>query len=243
MTNVFVLFFTMEHPKPAKVLQCLAYTNDHRRCRLERANGRTCRIHRNYYKEWLVKHPLNSYYTYNSIRKFNEIVFQLQYGDIVVNEEYIMYNFGLFHLTEYMFLILHAHINPLWNRPLFEQCILWYYKDINKFNNLLTSVQACIEALRHLLKLEVLDWTYILSASGWKQLMCSSIFIDELKTENQKNTLLPIFMEKYKDLMKEQEYRILSLKNELLEFCWNPSRIEKWKHEILEWTHSSPSLS
>jgi hypothetical protein len=85
--------------------------------------------------------------------------------------------------------------------------------------------------------LEVLDWTYILSASGWKQLMCSSIFIDELKTENQKNTLLPIFMEKYKNLMKEQEYGILSLKNELLEFCWNPSRIEKWKHEILEWVH------
>ena len=233
------LFFTMEHPKPAKILQCLAYTTDHRRCRLERSNGRTCRIHRNYYTNWLVKHPLNSYCSYNSIRKFNEIVFQLQYGDILVTEEYIQYNFGIGHRAEYMFLIRYAHINPLWNMQLFEYCILQYYMDDihNKFNSLLTSVEACIKALRYLLKIEGLDWTYILSAPRWKQLMCSSIFTDELKTENQKNTLLPIFLEKYKELMKEQELYIMDLKNELLEFIWHPSRIEKWKHELLEWTH------
>ena len=235
----------MEHPKPAKILQCLAYTSDHRRCRLERSDKKTCRVHRNYYTDWLVKHPLNAYYSYNSIRKFNELIFQLRYGDIVVTEEYMQYNFSILHRAEYMFLIRYANINPLWNRQLFEYCISQYYMDDiqNKFNTLLTSVEACRQALRHLLKMEGLNWPYILSAPGWKQLMGSSILIDELKTENQKNTLLPIFLEKYKDLMKEQELYIMDLKNELLEFIWHPSRIEKWKHELLEGTDWSPSLS
>jgi len=227
----------MNHPKRAKVLQCLAYTGDHRRCRLERYNERTCRVHRNYYTDWLVKHPLNSYYSYNSIRKFNELAFQLQYGNIVINEMYMQYNFGILHMAEYMFLIRYANINPLWNRQLFEYCILQYYKDIIKFNTLLTSVEAGHQALRYLLKLEGLNWSYILSAPGWKQFMCSSIFVDELKTENQKNTLFPIFLEKYKDLMKEQELYSMDLKNELLEFIWHPSRIQKWKHELLEYTY------
>jgi hypothetical protein len=151
----------------------------------------------------------------------------------------MQYNFGILHRAEYMFLIRYANINPLWNRQLFDYCVSEYYRnDIHdKFNSLLTSVEACCQAVRLLLKLEGLDWSYILTAPRWKQLMCSSILIDELKTENQKNTLLPIFLEKYKDLKKEQEMYIMNLKNELMEFTLHPSRIEKWKHELLEGTY------
>jgi len=229
-------FFTMEHPKRAKYLQCLAYTNDHRRCRLERSTSKTCKIHRNYYTQWLVKHPLNTFYSYNSVRKFNELAFQLQHGNIEVTKEYMEYNFSIGHTSEYMFLIEYANINPLWNRSLFKTCILLYSNgsNIKKFNLLLTSVECCIEALRYLLRFEELNWTHILSAPRWKYCMCSSILLDELKTENQKNTLLPILVEKNKDLMKAQESEILNLKHELLEVILHPSRIQKWKHELLE---------
>ena len=229
----------MEHPKCATNLQCLGYTSDHRRCRLERYNDKTCTIHRNYYTNWLEKHPLNSYTTYNTIRKRNEIIFHLKTGNIILSQNYIQYNFGIGNIREYLFLIKYANINPLWNRTLFEYYILHNILQIDMFNEILISHETCIEALKYILgnKLLNINWDYILTAPGWKNLMCSPIFIDTLKTKDQNDTLLPIFLEKQKSLMNEQILFMKELRDELLAVCWHPSRIQHWKHEILEWAY------
>lgn len=227
-------FFTMEHPKRSTVLQCLAYTNEHRRCRLERNSERTCEIHRNYYTNWITKHPLNSFLSYNTRRKYNEIYFQLRNGYVRVTKNYINYNFGIGHIQEYMFLIHHANINPLWNVMLFEYTISQKRNNLTDFNHLLVDSDACVQALTYLIKQEAIDWERVLSVPNWKQLMGSSVFVD-LAVQDQKDTLLPIFVEKQRSLMESQSLLISEFKEELLSVCWHPSRIDKWRHELLEW--------
>jgi len=220
----------MEHPKLSTNLQCLGYTNDHRRCRLERSNERTCNIHRNYYDNWILKHPLNSYLSYNTRRKINEIKFQLQRGYVKITKDFVYNELSIKHDIEYIFLIKNGNIDPLWNMPLF--C---YYinNNIHNINIILTSPEACMYALRYILKsVNNPNWEYILNNSGWKQLMCSTILIDELKIENQNDTLLQIFLNKQNQLMMEQEQKNAELKEELLNVFWHPSQINKWSHEL-----------
>lgn len=230
----------MEHPKLSTKHQCLAYTNEHRRCRLERSNEMTCKIHRNYYYNWHLNHPLNSYSTYNTSRKLNELKFQLQRGYVKISKDFVYNQLTIYHSTEYLFLIINGNINPLWNMDLFNYHIksninkLYLHNiDIIHFNTILTSPEACIQALRYILKsINNPNWDYILNAPGWKQLMCSTILTDELKMENQNDTLLQIFLNKQNQLMLEQEQKNARLKEELLNVFWHPLRINKWRHEL-----------
>lgn len=215
-------------------LQCLGYTKDHRRCRLDRINERTCKIHRNYYTNWLVKHPINLYYI--SQRKINEIIFQLESGNIVITKEYVKANVRFYNT--YLFLIQYANINPLWHLEMFQN-----YLETNLDCNILISTETCIEALRYLFKKEMWElwkWDEILLSPCWKQIMFSSIFIDEINKAPKNNIdylkdkVLTIFVNIQRSFVKKQEKHMEKIKNELLEFCWSPSRIEKWKHEMLE---------
>jgi len=200
-------------------MNCLGYTSDHRRCRLKKINEKTCKIHRNYYTDWLLKHPLNSYTSYSSQRKINELIFQLSHGHVSINQEYITGNFSLHHMLEYSFLITYAYINPLWHLGLFNN-----YIKSSKFNNLhdinlmLGSSEVCLEVLRILPKTS--NWDLILESPSWKYLMCSPVFSER-------------FPEKQKSLMAEQERAQSELKEELLSYVWNPERFNKWKHEMI----------
>jgi len=133
-----------------------------------------------------------------------------------------------------MFLIRHANINPLWNVMLFEYTISQKCNNLTEFNELLVDSEACVQALTYLIKQEDINWERVLSVSNWKHLMGSSVFVD-LAIENQKDTLLPIFLEKQQGLMESQALFLSELKEELLSVCWHPSRIDKWRHELLEW--------
>ena len=219
-----------------KPLQCLGYTKDHRRCRLDRINEKTCKIHRNYYTNWLVKHPINIHYI--SQRKINEIIFQLESGNIVINKEYVKANVRFYEHDKYLFLINHAKINPLWSTEVFQS-----YLETSLDTSILISTETCIEALRYLFKKEnweLWKWDEILFSPCWKQIMFSSIFIDEINKAPRNNTdylkdkVLPIFLGIQQSFVIKQEKHMERIKSELLEFCWCPSRIEKWKHEMLE---------
>jgi hypothetical protein len=200
-------------------MYCLGYTSDHRRCRLKKINERTCKIHRNYYTDWLLKHPLNSFTSYSSQRKINELIFQLNHGHVSINQQYITDNFSILHIPEYIFLVNYAYINPLWHLGLFNN-----YIESSKFNNLhginliLTSSEVCLEVLR-ILPMNS-DWELILDSPSWRYLMCSPVFSER-------------FPEKHKNLRTEQERNISKLKEELLSYVWNPERFDKWKHEMI----------
>ena len=200
-------------------MNCLGYTSDHRRCRLKKINKKTCKIHRNYYTDWLVKHPLNSFTSYITSRKINELIFQLSHRHVSIDKGYILDNFSLDHMLEYIFLITYAHIDPLWHLGLFNDYIM-----SSKFNNLkdinlvLISSEACLEVLRILPNSS--DWELILDSPSWKYLMCSPVFSER-------------FPEKHKSLMAEQERVLSELKMELLSYVWNPERFDNWKHEMI----------
>ena len=200
-------------------MYCLGYTSDHRRCRLKKINERTCKIHRNYYTEWLLKHPLNSFTSYSSHRKINELIFQLSHGHVSINQEYIRDNFSMLHMLEYSFLITYAHINPLWHLGLFNN-----YIESSKFNNLhdinliLISSEVCLEVLRILPKTS--NWELILESPSWKYLIGSPILSER-------------FPDKERSLRTEQERNNSELKEELLSYFWNPERFDKWKHEMV----------
>ena len=199
-------------------MNCLGYTSDHRRCRLKKINERTCKIHRNYYTDWLVKHPLNSVTSYLSSRKINELIFQLSHKHVIIDKSYILDNFSLHHMLEYSFLITHAHINPLWHLGLFNNYIKSSkFNSLDSINIILVSSEVCLEVLRILPK--NMDWSLILESPSWKYLMCSPVLSER-------------FPEKQKSLMAEQVNTLSELKGELLSYVWNPERFDKWKHEM-----------
>jgi len=166
----------------------------------------------------------------------NEIIFQLESGNIVITKEYIQAK--LIFYDTYLFLIQYAKTNPLWRMELFHN-----YLETNLDCNILISTETCIEALKYLFKKEKWElwkWDEILSSPCWKQIMLSSIFIDEINKAPKNNIdylkdkVLPIFLGIQRSFVTKQNKRIAIIKEELLEFCWSPLRIEKWKHEMLE---------
>jgi len=104
----------------SKDTQCLGFgKNDKRRCRLERRPGeRTCQIHRNYYDNWIEKHPMFDFMsTLNgpTDRTLEEYRFQIKEGHVPISEEYFasipprMYSY-------YVFLLLNTTLSPLLNQ-------------------------------------------------------------------------------------------------------------------------------
>lgn len=128
-----------EHPKRAASdkSQCLGYSKDHRRCRLERdADSKTCSIHRNYYRDWWTK----TYRSYGNIdwassRQRAEYEFQLRNGHTEVPDWYFA-RLRKGDRKEYLWLIQVAKCNPLRNLELFYYVILCMVDELLTFYSL-----------------------------------------------------------------------------------------------------------
>jgi len=103
----------------SKDTQCLGFgKKDIRRCRLERRPGeRTCQIHRNYYDNWLEKHPMFDWT--NTVhgpteRQLEEYRFQVKGGHVPISEQYLATippRFGAY----FVFLLLNTSLSPSLN--------------------------------------------------------------------------------------------------------------------------------
>lgn len=70
--------------------QCLAFSQDHRRCRLEREpSSKTCRIHRSYYTDWLLQHPTFVSFLDLTVRQTTEYLFQIEGGHVEIPNWYV----------------------------------------------------------------------------------------------------------------------------------------------------------
>lgn len=99
--------------------RCLGFSKkDIRRCRLERRPGeRTCQIHRNYYDNWLEKHPMFDWT--NTVhgpteRQLEEYRFQVNGGHVPISEQYLATIPPRF-CTYYVFLLFNTSLSPSLN--------------------------------------------------------------------------------------------------------------------------------
>jgi hypothetical protein len=119
----------MTHPvKACGQKQCLAFTKERRRCRLERNEGsKTCHIHRNYYYQWAEKELTKlKYCQWDTLTKRTqkEITFQLRFRHVVLNQEEVEKMFWNFtSVNGYERLILLSAVDPLWVKPLFKKIL------------------------------------------------------------------------------------------------------------------------
>ena len=129
----------MSHPvKACGQKQCLAFTKERRRCRLERDQGsKTCRIHRNYYYQWVEKElPKLKYCHWDTLTKRTqkEITFQLKFRHVILNQEEVEKMFWNFTSVDgYERLILLGAVEPLWVKPLFRKILDYYMLDIAEY--------------------------------------------------------------------------------------------------------------
>ena len=250
----------MEHPKRFTKNQCLAFSKDRRRCRLERdtENKRTCHIHRNYYNNWFSTNN----YLFPIIlckRKINEIVFQYNYvhnaDDIKKNISNLLH----YHLRFYEFIIMNTNADPLWNSTLFKDLIEDSIINKKNINYLLKSPEACKFVFNTLIELTVIGnliitdydsnylrfWDdYFVNVPGWIQMLGSTFFMEECqkcitkaKKDNNRrviNTIevivLPAIMIFKENSLHKQKYSLV-YKEELMMVTWHPSRIEKWLND------------
>ena len=152
------------HPSlpTTKKKQCLGFTKEHRRCRLERVDGKkTCHIHRNYYNQWIQKElPMLKYmhWSTTSSRIKKEIEFQLKFCHVPITKEFIVNEFWNITSTEgYELLILFHSIDPLWCPRVFDYLLDKYIyqflysqhnsmtifpTDVKKYHALLESIDS-----------------------------------------------------------------------------------------------------
>jgi hypothetical protein len=129
----------MSHPVKARgQKQCLAFTKERRRCRLERNEGsKTCHIHRNYYYQWAEKElPKLKYCHWDTLTKRNqkEITFQLKFRHVILNQEDVEKMFWNFTSVDgYERLILLGAVEPFWVKPLFKKILDYYMLDIIEY--------------------------------------------------------------------------------------------------------------
>lgn len=145
-----------DHPKRAasSKTQCLAYSKEHRRCRLERdSDSKTCSIHRNYYRDFWV----NTYRSYGNIewaskRQRAEYEFQLRNGHTQVPEYYFS-RLTKADRKEYLWLIQVAKCNPLHNRTLFYFILMYIVDEFMTYYSVdTTRSQAMMDELETLLQ-------------------------------------------------------------------------------------------
>ena len=227
---------------------CTAYTKDHRRCRLEQVGGKTCHIHRNYYREWFVKHPVIRYGEYTQGRKLKELVYQFR-NHITITEKMFkdwVSNFAI-NNDNFEFLILYGHINPMWSlehlKSLFFD-ILYSLDWCTRLSSILTSPEVCIEVFKHLLLLYEwgfqVSWSTVFYPSNWRKVLYSSEFMDVYNNEIEKHKKSPDLVYNLRTLIypciqdaKNYHRQVLRsratlYKEELMMVCWHPSRIEMW---------------
>ena len=129
----------MSHPVKARgQKQCLAFTKERRRCRLERdEESKTCQIHRNYYYQWAEKElPKLKYCHWDTLtlRTQKEITFQLKFRHVILNKEEVEKMFWNFTSVDgYERLILLGAVEPLWVKPLFKKILDYYMLDIVEY--------------------------------------------------------------------------------------------------------------
>ena len=269
-------FFTphIMHPSRATHNQCTGFTKNHRHCRLEAVEGqKTCRIHRNYYTGWLYSHPRID--NLSTDREAAEFDFQVRNRHVTITEEYCKRIIG-HNISFYEYLIKNAGINPLWNEEKllevfynivtkFQHQSADWEKDVQRLNEILTTPEVCKYIFRKILELGK-QWIhdggdtteYIMNScrllfllgfqmpSGWRQMISSTFFMEEVKAEIKK--VNGIREEKIKqDLLNYLEHIVKPeisyfmtiakknvkentnvFKEELMIEMWKPSRVQKW---------------
>lgn len=96
-------------------MRCNAFNKkDHRQCRLHACpQSLTCRIHRNYYKDWLETHP-GFHPLLVSKREMEEYCYQIKNRFIIIPDSYIA-GLEVYYAEYYLFLVIHtgcpAHLN------------------------------------------------------------------------------------------------------------------------------------
>jgi len=230
--------------------QCTAFTKDHRRCRLEKVGEKTCVIHRNYYRDWFIKHPLYLFNSpYMTKRRRNEVIYQLQ-NHIHIDKNVLELLRYTIYPNEYEFLIKYAYIDPLLIEKSFKLSlidILWTsIDDVNndRMDSILTSYEVCIEVFKYSLELFQLGcavpWPLLFKSYKWKQVLYSDVLMDIYNdtvtkyrsnleyTQKLENCVLPYIIEAKMLHRKQLRSRIALYKEDLMMFCWHPSRVEKW---------------
>ena len=145
-----------EHPKRAasNKSQCLGFSKEHRRCRLERdGDSKTCSIHRNYYRDWWT----TTYRSYGNMewaspRQRKEYEFHLCNNYIQVPEWYFA-RLKKADRNEYLWLIRIAKCNPLRNRELFyyiitaavDELMTYYAYDQDRAEKLAKEIQLLLQ--------------------------------------------------------------------------------------------------
>lgn len=105
--------------------QCTGFTHEHRRCRLEAVKelGTVCKIHKNYYKDWLLRNPPPPALRSIPKRKRQEYEFQILGHHVPITYEYVHSLPGYAYLTDAYILFCKAGANPEWNKELFVMVI------------------------------------------------------------------------------------------------------------------------
>jgi len=104
--------------------QCTAFTNNHRRCRLEQLpTQRTCLIHKNYYTDWFTKHPPPVGLDTLNKRIRDEYIFQIKNKYVIPTKELVESLPDENFMTDYYLLICSSGIHPFWNKNLLLRCI------------------------------------------------------------------------------------------------------------------------
>lgn len=230
---------------------CTAYTKDHRRCRLEKVGENTCHIHRNYYKNWFVKHPVIGYGDYTG-RKLKEVSYQFR-NHITITDKMIKdwadMN-RILNATNYEFLIVHAHINPLTSLEWLKNAtlnIIYSYEWCERLNSILTSPEVCIEVFKHLLLMYdwgiQISWSTVFYPSNWRKILYSPTFMDVYNEHLEKHKKSPdlvlniqtVIYPQMQEAKKNHRQFLRCLvglyKEELMMVCWHPSRVENWIKE------------
>ena len=250
----FFYVTTMEHPKVCKYKQCLGFSKDHRRCRLERNDEKTCYIHRNYYTNWFQRKETHCPELLTP-RKKKEIIFQFNHIDEV--ERYIKgLNISYTNIKWFNFLIENTQINPLWNIPLLRQVIFTKIMAQKDIKCILATPDLCMFTFKYLIEIisssidnptikdqdHVDLWnTYLLEHVEWKCMMYSTFFMDyynevlSIARKNKKQNLvnnlegvvLPAILSFKGQYKSEQKYGLI-FKEELMMDRWHPSRLEEW---------------
>ncbi len=115
------------HVAETEETRCLAFTKEHRRCRLEREEGsKTCPYHRTYFSRWLETHK-GFHRAYSSQREMAEYHFQIVNKHVHIPESYVA-QLGRMYTGYYLFLIEQTGVSASVNLPLVRyvvKCDSW----------------------------------------------------------------------------------------------------------------------
>ena len=95
------------HVADTEETRCLAFTKDHRRCRLQREDeSKTCPYHKDYFSRWLETHK-GFHSVHSSKREIEEYKFQITNNHVHIPESYVA-ELGRYYRGYYLFLLKHT---------------------------------------------------------------------------------------------------------------------------------------